>query len=189
MGRGILSHHRDVLPLVNAQGPDRMKPMTNKEVERRALRDALGQFVTGVTVVTTRTAAGEPAGLTVNSFTSLSLDPPLVLWNLGWYSAKRDSFNDAAYFAVNVLAAAQERLALDFARPAGNPFAGLQTDVGAGDVPLLTGCIAYFECRLTHRYPGGDHDMLIGEVLRYRSMGGEPLLFSRGRFGRFQASS
>ena len=165
-----------------------MKPMTDKEVQRRALRDALGQFATGVTVVTTRTPAGEAAGLTVNSFTSLSLDPPLVLWSLGRYSAKRDSFDDAAYFAVNVLAAEQEGLALDFARPAGRPFAGLQTETGAGDVPLLPGCIAYFECRLTHRYPGGDHDMLIGEVLRFRNVGGEPLLFSGGRFGHFCAS-
>jgi 3-hydroxy-9,10-secoandrosta-1,3,5(10)-triene-9,17-dione monooxygenase reductase component len=159
--------------------------MTDTEIERRVLRDALGQFATGVTVVTTLTGAGEKVGLTVNSFTSLSLDPPLVLWNLSRHSAKFEAFDNTDYFAVNVLGADQESLALAFARPGGTPFNSLQTEAGAGGVPLLPGCLAYFECRMTHRYPGGDHDMLIGEVLNFRDIGGEPLLFYRGRFGRF----
>ena len=116
----------------------------------------------------------------------MSLDPPLVLWNLSVHSAKHPAFDDVEHFAVNVLAADQQDLALDFAQPGGDPFAGLQTDTGAGGVPLLRDCIAYFECHLAHRYHGGDHDMLIGEVLNYRNEGGEPLLFHTGRFGFFR---
>ncbi len=163
--------------------------MTDMDTEQRVLRDALGQFATGVTVVTTLTGAGDRVGVTVNSFASLSLDPPLVLWNLARHSAKYQAFDDTDYFAVNVLAADQESLALKFARPGGEPFANVKTTAGAGNVPLLPGCIAYFECRVTHRYPGGDHDMLIGEVLSFRSVAGEPLLFYCGQFGRFSPSA
>ena len=160
--------------------------MSAPSAEGRALRDALGQFATGVTVVTTVTAAGEPAGITVNSFTSLSLSPPLVLWNLGQYSANWDAFQDVTHFAIHVLAADQEPLALAFSHPGGDPFAGLQVDKGLGGLPLLSGVLAQFECQVMHRYPGGDHEMLIGEVLDYREFDGEPLLFYRGNFGRFR---
>lgn len=160
--------------------------MTDTSGFGRPLRDALGQFATGVTVVTTVTAAGEPAGLTVNSFTSVSLDPPLVLWNLARRSANWEAFSDVEYFAVNVLAADQEPLAMAFAVPKGDPFAGLEFDKGIEGLPLLPGALAQFECRLTSRQSGGDHEMLMGEVLDYHDLGGEPLLFHRGNFGRFR---
>lgn len=169
------------------RGAGRLNDVTDKKTKTRLLRNALGEFATGVTVVTTINSAGTPVGITVNSFTSVSLDPPLVLWNLSVHSAKHAAFDDTEYFAVNVLSLAQKDVALTFARPGGEPFAGLQTEVGAGGVPLLSGCIAYFECRMVHRYRGGDHEMLVGEVLSYRDAGGEPLVFHHGRFGRFTA--
>jgi len=160
--------------------------MTDPSADGRALRDALGQFATGVTVVTTVTTDGDAAGLTVNSFTSLSLDPPLVLWHLSRNSANWAAFQDVEHFAVNVLAADQEPMALAFAHPRGEPFAGLQVEKGVGGVPLLPDVLAQFECRVSSRQRGGDHDMLIGEVLDYREFDGEPLLFHHGNFGRFR---
>ncbi len=164
-----------------------MNDVTDKTTETRLLRNALGEFATGVTVVTTVNSSGTPVGITVNSFTSVSLDPPLVLWNLNVYSAKHAAFDDTDYFAVNVLSVDQKDACLAFAQPGGDPFAGLRTESGAGGVPLLAGCIAYFECRVVHRYRGGDHEMLVGEVLSYRDVGGEPLLFHHGQFGHFAA--
>lgn len=162
--------------------------MTDASEFGRDLRDALGQFATGVTIVTAVGPNGEPAGITVNSFTSLSLDPPLVLWNLSRHSANWEAFQQAEHFAINVLAAGQEAMAMAFARPGVDPFAGLTTETGNGGVPLLQGVLAQFECRLAGRHDGGDHVTLVGEVLRYREFGGEPLLFYRGRFGRFGAT-
>ena len=150
--------------------------MSKTSKAARAFRDALGQFATGVTVVTTVKADGAPVGITVNSFTSLSLTPPLVLWNLSRNSANWEAFQDAEHFAINVLAADQEPLALAFAIPGGDPFAGLQVEKGEGGVPLLPGTLAQFECELRHRYPGGDHEMLIGEVVDYCEFEGEPLM-------------
>ena len=159
--------------------------MTDQDSFARTLRDALGQFATGVTIVTTVMADGRPAGITVNSFTSVSLDPPLVLWNLGRFSANWDAFESAEHFAVNVLAIDQADLALEFAEPGKDPFTHVSYDRGKGDVPLLPGAIAQFECRLTERRDGGDHITLVGEVLAHHDHDGEPLLFHRGSFGRF----
>ncbi len=164
-----------------------MDDTTDKETDIRLLRNALGRFATGVTVVTTINREGTAVGITVNSFTSVSLEPPLVLWNLNVHSAKHAAFDDTDYFAVNVLSIDQLDWALAFAQPGGDQFAGLETETGAGGVPLLPGCIAYFECRTVHRYRAGDHEMLVGEVLSYRDVGGEPLLFQHGQFGRFIA--
>ena len=141
-----------------------------------------------MTVVTSVTAAGKPAGLTVNSFTSVSLDPPLVLWNLSRHSANWQAFQDIEYFAINVLTAEQAELALEFARAEATPFADLDYERGAGGVPLLRGSLAQFECRLAERRNSGDHETLVGEVMNYREFAGEPLLFHRGRFGRFVAT-
>jgi flavin reductase (DIM6/NTAB) family NADH-FMN oxidoreductase RutF len=159
--------------------------VTNQDSFARTLRDALGQFATGVTIITTVKPDGRPAGITVNSFTSVSLEPPLVLWNLGRYSANWDAFESAEHFAVNVLAADQADVALNFAEPGRDPFTDMSFDNGAGGVPLLPGAIAQFECRLAERRDGGDHITLVGEVLAHHDYGGEPLLFHRGRFGRF----
>ncbi len=148
------------------------------------LRRALGNFVTGVTVVTTRNASGELAGLTVNSFSSLSLAPPLIMWSLALSSASFGAFKACTHFTVNVLAEDQRLVAERFARSGGDKFSGLAVRESIPGVPMLDGVAASFTCRTASRYPGGDHVILIGEVLTYQHSDRAPLLYAHGRYGR-----
>lgn len=145
-------------------------------------RKALGSFATGVTIVTTRDHAGRDVGLTVNSFTSLSLDPPLVLWSLSRSANSLPAFIDAPYFAVHILAAEQESLSNRFAQRGAEKFLGLRFRRGIGEVPLLEGCSAHFECRTVHRYEGGDHEIFVGEVISFAHDERPPLVFHGGRY-------
>ena len=147
-----------------------------------AFRGALGSFATGVTIVTTRDAAGLDCGLTANSFNSVSLDPPMVLWSLARSSLSMDAFRNGEYFAVHILAADQETLSNGFARRGADKFAGLETERGAGDVPLLRGCAARFQCRTAYQYEGGDHVIFVGEVIAFDHDDRAPLLFHGGRY-------
>lgn len=158
--------------------------MADPASDPKALRKALGSFVTGVTVVTTRGVTGKLAGLTVNSFSSLSLSPPLVLWSLAFSSSSFDAFETCSYFAVNVLAEDQMHLAERFARSGGDKFHGVSTREGVAAVPLLDGAAASFSCRSAFRHEGGDHIILIGEVLAYEQTERAPLLYARGRYRR-----
>jgi flavin reductase (DIM6/NTAB) family NADH-FMN oxidoreductase RutF len=151
--------------------------------DTRDLRRALGCFATGVAVITTRHRDGRPAGLTINSFTSVSLHPPLVLWSLSLAAFSLPAFHDAEHFAVNLLAADQLELSRRFAAPAIDRFAGVGFAEGLGGAPLLDGAVASFECRTENRYDGGDHVIFLGRVERYRYGEAEPLVFARGRFG------
>lgn len=151
-------------------------------VDRRALRHALGHFATGVAVVTTRTDAGKLEGLTANSFSSVSLDPPLVLWCLRRDAASAPGFTAAGAFAVNVLAAHQHALSRHFATPAPDKFAGLRHAAGLHGCPLLADSLAHFECRTENAVDAGDHVIFIGRVLRLSHRDGEPLIFSAGRY-------
>lgn len=151
-------------------------------VDPRVLRHALGHFATGVAVVTTRTAAGKLEGLTANSFSSVSLDPPLVLWCLRRDAASAPGFASAGAFAVNVLAAHQHVLSRHFATPAHDKFAGLRHTPGLHGCPLLAGSLAHFECRTENTVDAGDHVIFIGRVLRLSHRDGEPLIFSAGRY-------
>ena len=146
----------------------------------REFRDALGRFVTGVTVVTTLSDTG-PLGMTVNSFASLSLDPPLVLWSPARKSSRFPAFEAAPYFAIHVLGAAQRDLAEHFARIGDMP-PGLAYAEGPGGVPLLDGMVARFECRHAAGHDGGDHLIVVGEVLRITTADIAPLVFDRGAF-------
>src|SRR3569623_404748 len=130
-------------------------------------RKALGSFATGVTIITTRGADGSPIGLTVNSFNSVSLNPPLVLWSLAATSLSLTIFRAASHWAVHVLASDQESLSGRFARRGEDKFSGRTIEEGAGGVPLLTGCAARFECRTAFQYEGGDHVIFVGEVLAF----------------------
>jgi flavin reductase (DIM6/NTAB) family NADH-FMN oxidoreductase RutF len=151
----------------------------------RDFRNALGSFGTGVTVITAATADGRRAGLTCNSFASVSLDPPLVLWSLVVHSPSMPIFQEASHFAVNVLAVSQVDVALRFARPADDKFAGIAWEPGLGSAPLLPGVVATFQCRNSYRYYGGDHVIFMGAVETYFYNFDDPLLFSRGAFGYF----
>jgi flavin reductase (DIM6/NTAB) family NADH-FMN oxidoreductase RutF len=154
----------------------------------RALRDALGCFPTGVAVITGVAADGQPFGLTVNSFTSLSLEPPLILWSLRAESPLLPCFHGGARFAVNVLGSAQESIARQFASPRPDRFAGIRWQPGPAGLPhlpglpRLDGAVAYFDCRLRDSHDAGDHRILIGDVERFATAGGEPLLFVQGGF-------
>ncbi len=146
----------------------------------RDLRDALGRFATGVTVVTTMTPDG-PLGMTVNSFASVSLEPPLVLWSPARRSSRFPAFEAASHFAVHVLCVAQRDLAVRFAGT-GDDFSGLDLSAGAGHAPLLSGCAARLECRHAAGYDGGDHLIMVGEVLRFTEHDLPPLIYYRGRY-------
>jgi 3-hydroxy-9,10-secoandrosta-1,3,5(10)-triene-9,17-dione monooxygenase reductase component len=150
----------------------------------RAFRDALGSFVTGVTIVTTRDAACGDVGLTANSFNSVSLDPPMVLWSLALTSSSLPAFRKADWWAVHILASEQETLSGRFAAKDVDKFEGLSLARGPGGIPLLEGCAARFICRTAYEYEGGDHAIFVGHVLEFDRAGGTPLIYHEGRYGR-----
>jgi flavin reductase (DIM6/NTAB) family NADH-FMN oxidoreductase RutF len=150
--------------------------------DRRDLRSALGQFATGVTVVTTTSPRGHKVGVTANSFASVSLDPPLVLWCQARQAPSATIFRNARRFAVNVLAANQHHLSRQFAAPADDKFAGVACTSGPDGVPLIDGAIARFLCRAVSAHDGGDHLIQVGEVENYEWFDGEPLVFHSGRY-------
>jgi flavin reductase (DIM6/NTAB) family NADH-FMN oxidoreductase RutF len=150
--------------------------------DRRDYRRALGQFATGVSVVTARTSDGRRVGVTVNSFSSVSLNPPLILWSLSRQTPSFTDFMNAAHFAVNVLEAHQHHLSRQFSTPLPDKFAGVEFVDGAGGVPILSGVIAQFVCRKVRQYDGGDHVIFIGEVEQYKYNDTEPLVFHSGRY-------
>lgn len=152
------------------------------DIDLRSFRDALGTFTTGVTIVTTRDAAGSDIGLTANSFNSVSLDPPLVLWSLAKSSLSLQAFVEAKYFAVHILAADQQPLSDLFAKRGADKFAGLAPRRGHGDVPLLDGCAARFECETAFRYDGGDHEIFVGKVITFEHFNRPPLAFLGGKY-------
>jgi 3-hydroxy-9,10-secoandrosta-1,3,5(10)-triene-9,17-dione monooxygenase reductase component len=154
----------------------------DREGHARRFRRALGAFATGVTIVTTRDAKGRDLGLTANSFNSVSLDPPMVLWSLAKNARSLPAFLAASHFAVHVLAADQEELSLRFATRGSEKFAGLALERGASQVPLLRGCSARFQCRTAFRHEGGDHMIFVGAVESFDESDRPPLVFHGGRY-------
>ncbi|GAB0116336.1 flavin reductase [Acidisoma sp. 7E03] len=153
--------------------------------QTRLFRNALGAFATGVTVITTLSPEGADVGVTANSFNSVSLDPPMILWSIGKTSSSLAAFMAAERFAVHVLSAEQEALSGRFAKSGTDKFAGLSVSRGIGDVPLLEGCAARFQCRIAFRHEAGDHYILVGEVEAFDHDGHAPLAFHSGRYGMF----
>ena len=152
-------------------------------LDSRAFRAALSSFATGVTVVTARGPDGAPVGVTVNSFSSVSLDPPLVLWSLDRRALSLPVFEAAGHFAVHVLSAEQAHLSDRFAtRGASDKFEGVDWSEGIGGVPLLPGIAARFECRRHAAHDGGDHRIYLGRVLRFENNGDATLAFQRGAY-------
>ena len=149
--------------------------------DTRQLRNALGRFPTGVTVITT-SVDGKREGLTANSFSALSLDPPLILWSIVRKSASLPGFLASGHFAINILAAGQSELSHRFATPSPDKFEGLDVEEGLGGSPLLPGILASFECQTDRTLDGGDHVLFVGRVLRIRYRDGDPLIFSAGRY-------
>ncbi|MGQ7906782.1 flavin reductase family protein [Burkholderia sp. BC1] len=160
------------------------------DLEPRTLRNLLGSYPTGVAIVTTRTPDGRPVGLTINSFASLSLDPPLVLWSLVEHSPNLAAFRDSTHFAIHILASQQEALARRFAT-AGMPdkFADVAWQDAPEGVPAIDGAMTTLICAHDHSRHAGDHLLLIGRVVRTASQQGTPLVFHAGRFTSVHAAS
>jgi flavin reductase (DIM6/NTAB) family NADH-FMN oxidoreductase RutF len=152
-------------------------------MDERHFRNALGRYVTGVTVITTRTTEGKLEGLTANSFAAVSLDPPLVLWSLRLSSTLMTTFQDAGHFAVNVLGAWQFALSEHFAKRMPDKFENVVHAPGVGGCPLLFGALATFECVKEANITSGDHIVFFGRVERATYREGEPLIYSAGRYG------
>lgn len=150
--------------------------------DSRDFRTALGQFATGVAIVTGRNSRDRCIGLTVNSFASVSLDPPLVLWSLGKSSTEYSDFTKARHFAINVLGADQHHLSRRFSEQVEDRFAELDCSDCIEGCPLLKGATAHFVCRIVRKFQGGDHVIFLGEVVHYRYQGGEPLIFHSGQY-------
>lgn len=155
---------------------------TASTYDPKDFRRALGMFGTGVTIVTTRTADGLPIGITANSFNSVSLEPPMVLWSLAKSAYSLPIFQSADTWNVHILAQSQEALSNRFARAGEDKFAGLALDSAAHEAPLLPGCSARFQCKTAFQYDGGDHIIFVGEVLAYDSTPLPPLLYVTGGY-------
>jgi flavin reductase (DIM6/NTAB) family NADH-FMN oxidoreductase RutF len=156
--------------------------MDNITFDTKAFRNALGSYGTGVAIVTACDLNGTKIGMTINSFASVSLNPPLILWSVQNDSPSSQGFRDADHFAVTILSVEQQSIASKFARTSDDKFTDTPFTLNDEGVPLLEGGLAQFECRTYARYPGGDHEILVGEVLRFRTAGGTALGFLAGRF-------
>ena len=144
----------------------------------------MGHFATGVTIITTRSAAGVPYGLTANAFTSLSLDPPLCLVCVDRKAESFAHFYDSKVFTVNILTTGQEELSNRFAKSGGDKFTGVATIPSHCGAPLIEGALAHFECTITDTLEGGDHVIHVGRIEHMHMHAGDPLLFYQGRYRR-----
>lgn len=152
------------------------------DVDPRALRRVLGRFATGVTIITCQDVAGQPVGLTANSFSALSLEPPLVLWSLRLSSPSLPAFRAAPYFAINILSESQVELSRRFASPAEDRFADGPWSAGSAGAPVLAGAAGVLECERTLEQPAGDHMLFVGRVLGLADAATPPLLFHGGHY-------
>lgn len=154
-----------------------------------AFRRALSCFATGIGIVTALDENGDKVGITISSFNSVSLEPPLILWSIGLDSMSYDVFTAADYFAVHILARQQEELCDRFAQRGNDKFNKLQCRDGLHGVPILPEFAACFECSTEHIYPGGDHKIIVGRVNRFEERDAEPLIYYRSRFLRQEGPS
>ena len=150
--------------------------------DSKDFRRCLGKFATGVTVVTCCDSEGRPCGITANSFSSVSLDPPLLLWNIAKVSNSLQAYLDAEHFVINVLTSDQQTLSSHFARSDHTLFDNVDFDLSDDGAPLLPDTLATFECRTHQIHDCGDHYIIVGEVTRYRADDGDPLLFFSGSY-------
>ncbi len=150
----------------------------------RELRNALGAFATGVTIITTRARDGKLHGMTANSFSSVSLTPPLVLWSASLYAQSLPAFQEGGHFVVNILAYDQIELSNKFAKSTDDKFVDVDHIIPESGAPVLIGAAAHFECRNEFRHYGGDHIIFVGQVERFAYTDKPTLLFCRGKYMR-----
>jgi len=151
-------------------------------LDKRDLRRALGSFGTGVTVVTSGNSQSRWVGVTANSFSSVSLEPPVVLWSLGSNSPSLEVFDETGRFVINVLALDQVELSKQFSKPLSDKFSGVECIEGLGGVPVIPDCVATFECKTIQRTLVGDHVLFLGQVENYVYESKTPLLFCQGQY-------
>jgi len=154
----------------------------NVSFDPQAFRAALGTFTTGVTIITTQSEDGSPVGITANSFNSVSLNPPLVLWSLSKQARSLPVFTSGKHWNVHVLSTEQETLSGRFATQGEDKFSEIQLDNGVSEAPLLQDCTARFQCRTAFQYEGGDHVIFVGEVLAFDHSDRAPLAFQSGQY-------
>lgn len=147
----------------------------------------MSRFATGVAVITSRAPSGELVGLTANSLTSVSLTPPLLLWCISKTTPSFEVFRECSHYAINILAETQLEISNRFANPSPDKFAGLNWAEGRGGAPVLSECIAHFECANTSQYPGGDHLIMVGTIEHYSVSEGAPLLYYASRYAALKA--
>ncbi|MEO1398009.1 MAG: flavin reductase [Pseudomonadota bacterium] len=160
--------------------------MTEPSFSNRAFRDALSAFATGVTIITTRDDGGEPVGMTASSFNSVSLDPPLILWSVGKNALSAETFRSSERFAVHVLGTGQIALSNRFAKSGTDKFDGIDYDHDLHGLPRLSDALARFSCKTHAVHEGGDHWIVVGEVVDLEAQSGEPLLFAKGAYAGTQ---
>jgi flavin reductase (DIM6/NTAB) family NADH-FMN oxidoreductase RutF len=153
-------------------------------VTKDEFRAAMSRFASGVSVVTTKKDDGKLEGITVSAFSSLSLDPPLVLICIGKNASIHNSLSEGRYFAVNILAEDQELFSRRFSSRDEDRFAGVGYKEGPTGSPLLDGALCHIECRVVHTYPGGDHTIVVGEIETTNDAEGKPLVYFRGGYAR-----
>ena len=153
----------------------------------KGIRQCLGKFASGVAIITCADSAGRPYGVTANSFSSVSLEPPLILWNIAKVTQSLDAYLDAANFAVNILAADQRDLSNHFAQSRHDLFEGIEYSRSSVGTPLLPGILACLECRTDAIHDCGDHHIIVGEVETYRDRDDEPLLFYGGNYAAIES--
>ena len=173
MSKDFPSSHEAVVHSTSAEG-----------FNTRELRNALGAFATGVTIITTRDGDGKLHGMTANSFTSVSLSPPLVLWSSSLYAQSLPAFQGGSYFVVNILAFDQIELSNKFAKQSDDKFINVDHIIPESGAPVIVGSAAHFECRHEFRHYGGDHIIFIGHVERFAYTDKPTLLFCRGKYMR-----
>ena len=159
-------------------------------IDTKELRFAFGNFATGITIVTSLDADGEPLGITANSFSSVSLDPPLVLFSVDRGAYSLEAFQISRRFAINILSTDQEDMSSRFAKASVDKWSGVDFETWETGCPILTGSLASFDCRTWQTYDGGDHVIFVGEVEQMSlNTDLEPLLFFRGRYDRVLGKS
>ena len=160
---------------------DNVTTIHETELSARELRDTLGCFPTGVAIATTIGTDGQPVGLTINSFNSVSMDPALILWSLCNNAPSFEAFKTHGAFAINILSSEQQDVCTQFARPAEDKFAGIAWYAGHKGIPVLDNVLVTLECDTYNAVEGGDHEIFIGQVRRVRRTESEPLVFHRGQ--------
>ena len=155
------------------------------DIDPIQLRNAFGAFVTGVTVVTCSDSHGKAVGMTVNSFSSVSLDPPMCLWSVAKTATNFSAFRETSHFSIHILNSDQEQVSRHFSSKSDNKFFDVTHKIGLGNTPLLSDFSARFECEVEHCYEGGDHLILVGNIIDFDTFDKEPLAFYKGQYGKF----